>query len=200
MPIKTIVFDLGGVLIDWNPRYLYKNIFDSEEKMEWFLTRVCSPDWNAEQDGGRSFEAAIDELLPEYPEYKPQIEAYYSRWVEMLGGAIEGTVEILREFHQSERHEILALTNWSKQTFPIALDQFDFLHWFSGILVSGEENMKKPDLEIYELLIKRYGLTPSETLFIDDSHANIVSAKELDINTIHFRNPEQLRAEIDALT
>ncbi len=200
MPIKTIVFDLGGVLIDWNPHYLYKKIFDSEEKMEWFLTQVCSPDWNAEQDGGRSFEAAIDELLPEYPEYKPQIEAYYSRWVEMLGGAIEGTVEILKEFHQSERHEILALTNWSKQTFPIALDRFDFLHWFSGILVSGEENMKKPDLEIYELLIKRYGLTPSETLFIDDSHANIVSAKELGINTIHFRNPEQLRAEIDALT
>src|SRR5688572_12394858 len=140
--IDTVIFDLGGVLIDWNPRYLYRTIFDDEKKMNDFFTDVCTSDWNEEQDGGRSLKDATDELVGRFPDHEDNIRAYYGRWEEMLRGPLEGTVEILRELREKNDTKLYALTNWSAETFPVALSRFDFLHWFDGRLVSGEEKIR----------------------------------------------------------
>jgi 2-haloacid dehalogenase len=173
LPIDTIIFDLGGVLIDWNPRYLYRKMFPDEEEMEWFLANVCHSDWNAEQDAGRLFEDAIQERIKKYPKFQREIEAYYSRWDEMLGGEIHENVKILRGLKAQNEIKLYALTNWSHQTFPTALDNYDFLNLFKGIVMSGEEKLKKPDLAIYLVMIERYEIEPKNTLFIDDSLPNI---------------------------
>lgn len=192
MNIKTIVFDLGGVLIDWNPRYLFSKVFDSSEKMEFFLNEVCNQDWNEQQDAGRSFAEGTSLLKEKFPEYSAEIEVYDSRWHEMLGGAIESTVEILESFHKTRNYRLLALTNWSSEKFPIARERYDFLNYFEGILVSGDDKLKKPDPAIYNLLCNRYDLLPEEALFIDDSLKNIKAAKELGFLTHHFQNPAAL--------
>ena len=150
--MKDIIFDLGGVLIDWNPRYLYKKIFASAEEMEWFLTSVCSPVWNAKQDAGRPFAEGIAQAKAQYPKYAPQIDDYFLRWEEMLGGPIKGTVQLLREL-KYKNYRIFALSNWSAETFPIAQKKFDFLGLFDGIVLSGEEKMNKPEPEIYKRLL-----------------------------------------------
>ena len=194
--IKNIIFDLGGVLIDWNPHYMYKKIIPDNEKREWFINNICTLSWNEEQDGGRLIKDANAILIAQYPEYKDFIEAYYDRWEEMLNGPIQETVEIFRTLKQSDSHKFYALTNWSAETFPRALELFDFLHWFDGRLVSGEENTRKPFREIYELIIARYQLNPSETLFIDDNLRNIIAANELGFKTIHFINPSSLASSL----
>ena len=196
MKIDTIIFDLGGVLIDWNPRYLYQKIFDDEKQMEWFLENVCNSNWNVQQDAGRKFEEAIDQILPQFPQFEYAIRSYYERWEEMLAGPLSDTVTILEELLETKKHRLLALTNWSHQTFPIARERFDFLGWFEDILVSGEEKMKKPDLEIYQLLIDRYSLTPERSLFIDDSLKNVEAAADVGIKTIHFQTSEQLNTDL----
>jgi 2-haloacid dehalogenase len=192
----SIIFDLGGVLIDWNPRYLYRTIFDDEKKMNDFFTDVCTSDWNEEQDGGRSLKDATDELVGRFPEHKENIRAYYGRWEEMLKGPIEGTVEVLKEIRDSNNVKLYALTNWSSETFPVALDRFDFLHWFHGRLVSGEEKIRKPHRQIYELLIDRFNITPSSAIYIDDNQRNLAAPKELGMETIHFISPEQLKEDL----
>jgi len=197
--IKNIIFDLGGVLIDWNPHYMYKKIIPDLEKREWFFNNICTFSWNEEQDGGRLIKDANEILIAQYPEYKDLIEAYYDRWEEMLNGPIEDTVEIFRTLKQSNLHKFYALTNWSAETFPRALELFDFLHWFDGRLVSGEENTRKPYKEIYELIISRYNLNPIETLFIDDNLRNINAANELGFKTIHFINPSLLASSLKTL-
>jgi 2-haloacid dehalogenase len=194
--IKTIIFDLGGVLIDWNPRYLYRKIFKTEEEVSWFLENICTPEWNDEQDGGRSFEEATTLLIAKYPEWEVPIKAWYGRWQETITGPIHETVEILRHFKENKTHHLYALTNWSDQTFPWALDNFEFLHWFEGIVVSGVEKTRKPLPEIYKILFDRYNIEPSTALFIDDSLKNIVAAKNLGLNTIHFQSPAQLNEEL----
>jgi 2-haloacid dehalogenase len=197
--IKNIIFDLGGVLIDWNPHYMYKKIIPDLEKREWFFNNICTFSWNEEQDGGRLIKDANEILIAQYPEYKDLIEAYYDRWEEMLNGPIEETVEIFRTLKHSNLHKFYALTNWSAETFPRALELFDFLHWFDGRLVSGEENTRKPYKEIYELIIARYNLNPTETLFIDDNLRNINAANELGFKTIHFINPSLLASSLKTL-
>lgn len=192
----TIIFDLGGVLIDWNPKYLYSNIFEDERKMNDFFAEVCTSDWNEEQDGGRSLKDATDELIGRFPDHKDNIRAYYDRWEEMLRGPIEGTVEILKEVKESNNVKLYILTNWSAETFPIALNRFEFLHWFDGKLVSGEEKMRKPFREIYELLIQKFDIEPTTAIYIDDNQRNLAAPKELGIDTIHFVSPEQLREEL----
>ena len=143
--IDTVIFDLGGVLIDWNPEYLYAKIFkDDPEKMNWFLSTVCTPDWNMEQDAGRTFEDATQLLVNDYPEYKKEISAFYDRWEEMIKGEIHDTVLILNSLHRLNEVKLYALTNWSIQTFPIAKQRFSFLQQFEGIVVSGEEKTRKP--------------------------------------------------------
>lgn len=194
--IKNIIFDLGGVLIDWNPKYLYKKIFSDIDQCKWFLENICTNDWNEQQDGGRLIKEANKELIDKYPAYKGNIEAYYLRWEEMLNGPIEGTVNILKELKENKKFRIYALTNWSAETFPRALELYEFLHWFDGRLVSGEENTRKPFKEIYELLIKRFNLIPSESIFIDDNLRNIKAAEDVGIKSIHFKNSDQLKEEL----
>ncbi|TAH04532.1 MAG: HAD family phosphatase [Sphingobacteriales bacterium] len=197
--IKTVIFDLGGVLIDWNPDYLYKTIFDSEEEMRWFYDNICTPDWNEEQDAGRDLHEGTEILVKKFPEHEHNIRAYYSRWEEMLNGPIHDTVEIFKELKASNFYQILALTNWSHQTFPIALERFDFLHWFDGKVVSGEEKTRKPFLDIYEMVINRFNVDPASAVYIDDNVRNLVPARELGMAAIHFKNPAQLREELKAL-
>jgi 2-haloacid dehalogenase len=193
--IETVIFDLGGVLIDWNPRYLYRKIFDTEGEIDWFLENICTGEWNDKQDAGRSFAAATEELISRHPEWEFQIRAWYDRWEETINGPIQGTVEILDYFRQSH-HRLYALTNWSAESFPIASEKFEFLQWFEGIVVSGVEKTRKPFPEVYHILFERYSIEPSKSLFIDDNRKNIETGKAIGLNVIHFQNPEQLRNEL----
>jgi 2-haloacid dehalogenase len=191
----AIVFDLGGVLIDWNPRYLYRKLFDDEAAMEWFLAEVCHAVWNEEQDRGRTFAAAIEEAAARHPEQRALIAAYFERWEEMLAGEIEGAVALLAELKDAG-YELHALTNWSCETFPIARRRFPFLLWFETILVSGEECLIKPDPRIFELLLERIGRTPAECLYIDDSARNVAAAAALGFDAIAFRSAPELRVAL----
>ncbi|MCJ8163762.1 HAD family phosphatase [Pontibacter sp. E15-1] len=193
---KTIIFDLGAVLIDWNPHYLYRNLFKEEAEMLHFLENICTPDWNEEQDAGRPLHEATTYLVEKHPEHEEHIRAFYGRWDEMLGGAIEGTVEIFRELKESGRYNLYALTNWSAETFPIAQERFEFLGWFDGTVVSGAEKDRKPFDSFYHTLLKRYEVHPSEALFIDDNLRNVKAAEQLGIASIHFTTPEALREEL----
>jgi 2-haloacid dehalogenase len=194
--VTTIIFDLGNVLIDWNPRYVYKTIFDDDTKIDWFFENVTTPDWNENQDAGRLITEANKELVAKFPEYEKEILAYYGRWTEMLGGAIKDTVEIFRELKEQNSLRFLALTNWSAELFPIALERYEFLQWFEGIVMSGEERTRKPFPEIYQILLSRYSVDPAEALFIDDSLRNIQGAAAVGIEGIHFISPAQLRSEL----
>lgn len=197
--IETIVFDLGGVLIDWNPRHLYRKIFKTEDEIEWFLQNVCTHDWNEKQDAGRSFEEATQELLEKFPEHEEPIRAWYGRWEETINGPIQDTVEILKEIRDSKKYRLYALTNWSAQTFPWALSNFEFLHWFEGIVVSGHEKTRKPFPEFYQILLDRYSIDPAKTIFIDDVPRNLGGAEAMGIRGIHFQSPDQLRADLKIL-
>src|SRR4028118_115904 len=194
--ITTIIFDLGGVLIDWNPEYLYRKVFKDESEMKHFLEKVCTPEWNEEQDAGRTLAEAIDFLLKEYPEHEENIRLYYNRWEEMLAGAIEGTVKIFEKLKETKKFKIYALTNWSAETFPIALEKYQFLGWFDGVVVSGTEKKRKPFPEFYQILLDRYNVKAEEAIFIDDNIRNIDAAKQVGLDTIHFRTPEQLNKEL----
>lgn len=194
--ISAIIFDLGGVLIDWNPRYVYRGIFDNEEKIDWFFENICTPDWNEKQDAGRSLQEATEELVLKHPEYENEIKAYYGRWEEMLGGPIAETVEVLRILKDTKKYKMYALTNWSAETFPVALERYDFLKWFDGIVMSGEEKTRKPFPEIYEVLLSRFNVNASEALFIDDSLRNIKGAEAIGIAGLHFESSKQLLNEL----
>lgn len=194
--ITTIIFDLGGVLIDWDPRYLYRKIFKTEEEVTWFLENICTSEWNDQQDAGRSFEEATMDLMKKHPAYSEAIAAWYDRWQETISGPIEGTVSILKDIRASGKFRLYALTNWSAETFPWALENFEFLHWFEGIVVSGVEKCRKPLPEFFHILFNRYNINPAEAIFIDDNLLNIEGAKTLGLNTISFRSPEQLAEEL----
>jgi 2-haloacid dehalogenase len=194
--IDTIVFDLGGVLIDWNPRYLYRKIFKTEEEITWFMENICTAEWNDLQDAGRPFHEATAELLAMHPRHEVGIRAWYDRWQETIGGAIPGTVAVLDEIRKQKKYRLYALTNWSAETFPWALDNFEFLHWFEGIVVSGREKTRKPFPDIYNILIERHAIVPERALFIDDNVKNIQGANAVGLQTIRFESPEQLRADL----
>ena len=197
MKIKNIIFDLGGVLIDWNPEYVYlKEFKGNRKKMKTFFDHVCTFDWNENQDAGYSLSKATNDRVILFPEQESLIRMYYDRWEEMLGGEIEGSVSILRKLKDNHVYKVVSLTNWSAETFPIALKRFDFLHWFEGIVVSGTEKTRKPFSEIYQTTLKRYNLKASESLFIDDNKRNITAAEKLGIQTIIFHNPDQLEKDL----
>ena len=197
--IDTIIFDLGAVLIDWNPRHLYRKIYKTEEEITWFLENICTHEWNEKQDAGRSFEEATDELLKKFPEHEFAIRAWYDRWQETMNGPIQGTVDILKEIKDSKKFRLYALTNWSAQTFPWALEQFEFLHWFEGIVVSGHEKTRKPFPEFFQILFDRYQVNPSNGLFIDDSMRNIEGAKAVGLPGIWFQSPDQLKNDLQGM-
>ena len=191
--IDTIIFDLGGVLIDWNPRYVYRTIFDTEEEIDDFLANVCTHDWNAQQDAGRPLDEATQMLIEQHPDWEEEIRAYYGRWTEMLGGPIYETVELLENLKAAGRYRLYALTNWSAETFDVPQERYDFLKIFEGIVVSGVEKLIKPDPAIYRVLIDRYSLNPGKSVFIDDSIHNVKGANSVGLNGIHFKSPMQLR-------
>ena len=196
MAVKAAVFDLGGVLIDWDPRYLYRKLLADEGEVEEFLVTVCTPEWNAEQDRGRPFAEGVAELVERHPAHAAAIAAFHERWPEMLGGDIPGAVELLAELRATGL-PLYALTNWSAETFVVARERFAFLDWFDGLLVSGEERIIKPDPAIFELLLDRFGLDPGSTFYVDDSPANVAAAA-LGLDAVRFTGPGQLRRDLAA--
>ena len=191
--IDTIIFDLGGVLIDWNPEYVFLNAFNSDrKKMEWFFENICTSDWNENQDAGYPLAQATQDLVEKFPEYENYIRLFYDDWENMLGGSISDTVEILDALVKSKNYKVVALTNWSHETFPIAQKRFEFLEWFDGIVVSGDEKTRKPFKEIYDIMLNRFNITPKNAIFIDDNLRNIEAANALGIHGIHFKSPEAL--------
>ncbi len=197
--IGAVVFDLGGVLIDWDPRHLYRRLFDGDEAaMERFLTEICSPAWNAEQDAGRSWHDAVEALASLHPEQRELIVAYDECWAETLGGPIQGTVEVMADLRAGGLR-LAALSNWSAEKFPIARERYDFLGWFEGIVISGDVGISKPDPRIYHELLERTGFDPAATLFVDDVPANVAAAATLGMRTHLFSDPAALRAELEAL-
>ena len=195
--INTIIFDLGGVLIDWNPHYVFHDeYFDTAEKRDFFFEHICTFHWNENQDAGYPIAKATEERIALFPEWEKEIRDYYGRWTEMLYGPIHETVDIFRELKQNSRLKIYALTNWSAETFPAALERFDFLQWFDGRVVSGEEKMRKPFPEFYQLLMDRYHVKPGEALLIDDNLRNVKAGEGLGIRSIHFQSAKQLENEL----
>lgn len=186
------VFDLGGVLIDWNPRYLYRKVFATDAEVERFLSEVCTGAWNGEQDRGRPLAEATEALIAAHPGERERIEMFYGRWIEMLNGAIAGTVEVLEELH-GRGVPLYALTNWSAETWTIARPLYPFLDRFRGILVSGQVGMIKPDPAIYRRLCEEFGLAPERCAFTDDSEKNVDGAARLGFHAHRFASPERLR-------
>ncbi|WP_245443257.1 HAD family hydrolase [Labrys okinawensis] len=196
--IEAVVFDLGGVLIDWNPLYLYRRLLPDEEAARRFLAEVCTPAWNGQFDAGKPFAEGVAELSAEFPHHGELISAFHTRWPEMLGGAIEGTVAILEELRRAEV-ALHAISNWSSETFPIAAERYAFLSYFEVLIVSGERKLAKPDPAIFELFLQETGLSATACVFIDDNAENIATASRLGFKAIRFRDPETLRRDLGAL-
>lgn len=197
---KTIIFDLGGVLIDWSPEYVYlKEFRGNREKMDWFLEEICAWEWNMNQDAGYPLQQATEDRVALFPEYEELIRMYYGRWEEMLGFAHEDTLAVLKKLIDHPDYRVYALTNWSGETWPKAIAKFPWLQWFEGILVSGDEKMRKPHPEIYELMLARYSIDPKTAVFIDDSLPNVKGSEALGITGIHFKGAEGLQAELHRL-
>ncbi|HKZ64738.1 MAG TPA: HAD family phosphatase [Chitinophagaceae bacterium] len=198
--INSIIFDLGGVLIDWNPLYVFDdNYFESEEKRKQFFDTICTSDWNEEQDAGRSIVEATQILIQQFPEWELPIRDFYGRWTDMLKAPIPGTVDIFKRLKDSGKYQLYALTNWQAGLFDIALVRYNFLHWFDGRVVSGEEKTRKPFAEFYQRLLDRYSVKAGEALFIDDNLRNVNAAELLGISSIHFQSPAQLLEELKKL-
>lgn len=194
--IKAIIFDLGGVLIDWNPHHLYRKLFTDRHEMKYFLDNIATMDWNEEQDMGRSLKEGTELLVGRFPQHEAPIRAYYDRWEEMLGGSIEGTLELFKRLKTDGRYRLYALSNWSAETMGIARQRYDFLNWFDGLVISGLEKTRKPFPGFYNILLNRYQLKPEEAIFIDDNYRNIEGAAAVGIQAIHFINAEQLEEEL----
>ena len=192
--IKNIIFDFGGVLVDWNQVYLYKNVFDTAEEMNFFLENICNAEWNLQQDAGRFLSIATAEKQAEFPEYKTEIAMYYDRWTEMLGGTLDENVKLVKPL--KEKYNVYGLTNWSAETIPLAMERYDFFNDLDGIVVSGGEKIVKPDFRLYQILIERFNITPEQSLFIDDNAKNIEAAQALGFQTIHFTNDVNLEEKL----
>jgi len=192
--IRNIVFDFGGVIVDWDPEYLFKDVFSDKSELNHFLENICTPDWNEQQDAGRSLSEAIRTQQERHPKYHDEIRLYYDEWTTMLGGPIEQNVALLKPLKRNYR--IFGLTNWSAETYPIAYDLYPFFGEFEGIVVSGKERLAKPDERIYLLLLERYGLSADECLFIDDNERNIRAATALGFQTLHLKSDVCLKEEL----
>ncbi|MCQ4034533.1 HAD family hydrolase [Kaistella montana] len=194
--IKNIIFDFGGVLMDWNPRYFFKDYFNDDEKMEFFLKNIADDEWNAEQDRGRSLAEGTEILVTKFPDWETEIRAYYDNWTTMLKSDIPENVAVLKQLKHSE-YELFGLTNWSAETFPYALSNYDFFEIFEEkIVVSGEEKLIKPDPKIWHVLLEKYQLNAEESVFIDDNPKNIEIAKNIDFITVHINDGTDLAKEL----
>ena len=194
--IKNIVFDFGGVLIDWNPRYLYYPYFGGdEEQAEWFLKNICTYAWNIQMDGGKPFAEGVAELTAQYPEWAEAIGIYHTRWGEMIGGEVEGTAELVRRL-KAAGYGVFGLTNWSMETYPMIRDRYEVFSLFDGIVVSGEEYLLKPDKAIYNCLLERYGLQSEESIFLDDNADNVAGAEAVGMKALSFESALQAEQEL----
>jgi 2-haloacid dehalogenase len=196
-PIQAVVFDVGGVLLDWDPRHLYRKLMADETEMERFLAEVCSPAWHAPHDRGASTAESCAELASRHPELSELIWAWSKRSEEMIGGVDAGSVAVLREVRETGM-PCYALTNMEAETYPLRLERFPFLGWFDGTVVSGQEGVAKPEAAIFERLFDRFGLTPNSTLMIDDRKENLEAAGKLGMQTVQFGSSRQLREELGA--
>jgi 2-haloacid dehalogenase len=195
--IKAVIFDFGGVLIGWDPRNLYSRFFPGEpQAMEDFLAEISFMEWNAQQDKGRPFAEAVALLSKQFPHRAHLIKAYQEHWKESLTGSIDGTVELLRML-KNKGYSLYGMSNWSAETFAIVRHEFEFLNLFDEIILSGEVKLIKPDPEIFELCLQKIGKPASQCLFIDDSETNIIAAKKLGFDTVHFNSPEHLKTELE---
>lgn len=196
MKIKNIIFDFGGVLMDWNPRYFFKDYFNDDDKMEYFLTNIAQSEWNEEQDRGRSLTEGTDIQVQKFPDWEKELRAYYDNWHVMLKSDIPQNVEVLKKLSKTDYH-LYGLTNWSEETFPYALEKYDFFQLFGGkIVVSGTEKLIKPDPKIWHLLLERYNIQASESVFIDDNPRNIEMAQSLGFHTIQVSSSTNLEQEL----
>ena len=194
----NVVFDIGNVLVHWDPRALYRKIFASEDEVEWYIANVCNSDWNLEQDRGRSFAEAVREATARFPEHADAIAAYDLRWHETMPGPIDGTVGILEELRQCGT-PLYAITNFNQDKFRETLERFSFLRTFRDIVVSGDERLLKPDPAIYRVLLERNGIDAAACVFIDDSEKNVRGAEAVGMKAIHFTTPDALRTALVAL-
>lgn len=193
--MKNIVFDFGGVLVDWNPHHLYDKYFGSREKAEWFLNNICLYSWNLQMDGGKPFAEGVAELQAEHPEWSEAIAIYHTRWIEMMNGEIEGMASVIRRLKMAG-YGVYGLTNWSAETFPMIRDTYPVFQEFDGIVVSGEEHLLKPDAAIYKCLLERYALQAEESLFVDDNADNVAGARNVGMKAIQFTSVEELEREL----
>jgi 2-haloacid dehalogenase len=191
--VEAVVFDLGGVLLDWNPRYLYRTLIDDETELEHFLATVCTLQWHAAHDRGVPFERSCAELAARHPDHAELIWAWAQRSEEMVAGAIDGSVAILSEL-RARGVPCYALTNMEAETYPLRRERFPFMGWFDGTMVSAHEGIIKPEPVIFLRMLERFGLRAATTLFIDDSERNVTAARTLGLQVVHFQSPAQLRA------
>jgi 2-haloacid dehalogenase len=194
-PIQAIIFDFGGVLLDWNPHNLYRPFFDETRQIDQFLSEIHFAEWNLQQDKGRPFAEGVAELSARFPQHARLIHAYHERWEDSITGPIPGCVEILRAL-KAAGYAVYGLSNWSAETFPLAYRKYDFFRLLDGYVISGDVGLVKPDPAIFQLMIQKIGRPAGECLLIDDSAQNIAAAKELGFETILFRSPGQLREEL----
>jgi len=201
VPVRpdTVVFDLGGVLMEWEPRRLYRTMFDGDnEAMEHFLATVCTPAWNDLLDRGLPFTTGVERLAAEHPHHAARIAAYHTRWEEMLGPPMDDVVAVLRDLVDASV-PVYALSNWSAETFPVARRRFPFLEWFNGVLISGDVGVTKPDPRIFDELCRRFGLDPARAVFVDDRADNVEGARRHGFTGVRFVSAVSLRAELSAL-
>lgn len=191
----NLIFDFGGVLIDWNPHYVYDPYFGDRAKADWFLTNICTMEWNGEVDAGKPMAEATAELVARFPEWKKEIEMYFGRWIEMIGKAIPGMYELLLEL-KARGHRLFGLSNWSAETFVQIKEDFPALKLLDGMVVSGYVKCLKPSPEIYRILLDRYSLQASDCVFIDDNAANIAGAEAVGIHGIRFTGASDLRRQL----
>lgn len=196
--IKNIVFDFGGVLVDWNPHYLYDGYFGSREKADWFLANICTMDWNVQMDGGKPFAQGIAELSAVHPQWSREIQMYFDRWMDMMGEEIPHMRELIQDLKR-RGYRVFGLTNWSAETFCQVRHRYGIFDLLEGMTVSGEEHVTKPDQAIYRRLLDRFSLTPGECLFIDDNAANVAGAIQAGMAAVRFTDPATLKEYLDTL-
>ena len=197
--IKNIIFDFGGVLVDWNPHYLFDAYFNDEEKCNYFIENVCNTEWNAQMDKGKLFEVAVKERIAEYPEFEEAIRLYQSEWMKTMGEEIPGMYELIKSLKENGFPVIYGLTNWSAETFPPVREKYEIFSLIDHIVCSGEEKLLKPDPKIYQTLLERYNLKAEESVFIDDNINNVKGAIDMGMKSIRFVNAEQLQKDLNEL-
>lgn len=191
----NLIFDCGGVLLDWDPHHLYDPYFGDRSKTDWFLQNICTSDWNLQMDGGKPFAEGVAELSARFPKWAKEIDMFHSQWVKMIGGPIPGMPEFVSEM-KAAGHGVYVLSNWSSETFPLIKDEYPVFQLLDGIVISGYEGVTKPGPEIYNLFLKRYSLRASDCVFIDDNAANVAGAEAVGIRGIRFTSVEALRAAL----